>query len=375
MNNPFEFSGIVTGKAFCNRRQEISDLEHYLRGQQNVLLFSHRRYGKTSLIYRVLEGLSTASPKMGGIVIDLYGTVSEREFADAVLQGISRSVTSVDRLLKAARELLSGLRLNVNVDAETGAATLSLGQGNGAVEGMLDSAMAALERFSRRAPVVAVLDEFQEIASYAESGFEKRLRRHIQGHTNIAYVFCGSQRHLLTELFNDRNRAFYRLAQPYPLGKIETEAYVSWAVPLFEAAGHRIEPELVRHVAARCDHHPMYIQQFLFHLWPLKNSSVADVAAVEAEILRRNHNSYLNLWDNLTLNQKKALKLVAAKGGRQLYGAEALMHAGFKAGSQLKRALDALTTRDLLEKNGDYRIHDVLFSRWVKKLPLAPILS
>lgn len=120
---------------------------------------------------------------------------------------------------------------------------------------------------------------------------------------------------------------------------------------------------------------PLYIQQFLFHLWPLKNSSVADVAAVEAEILRRNHNSYLNLWDNLTLNQKKALKLVAAKGGRQLYGAEALMQAGFKAGSQLKRALDALTTRDLLEKNGGYRIHDVLFSRWVKKLPLAPILS
>ncbi len=374
MNNPFDFSGIVTGQAFCNREQEIADLSHYLQGRQNVLLYSHRRYGKTSLVYRVLEVMAAGRPKMDGIVVDLYGTVSEREFADAVLQGISRSLRSVDRLLKSAKELLSGLRLQVSLDPETGAATLSLGQGGNAAEGVLDSAMAALERFSRRSPVAVVLDEFQEIASYAESAFEKRLRRHIQGHSNIAYVFCGSQRHLLTELFDDRNRAFFRLAQPYPLGKITTEAYVDWAGPLFEAAGGRIEPDLVRDIAARCDHHPMYIQQFLFHLWPLKNPSAMDVKAVEEEILRRNHNSYLTLWDNLTLNQKKALKLVVAKSGRQLYGAETLSQAGFKAGSQLKRALDALTARDILEKNGDYQIHDVLFSRWVERLPLATSL-
>lgn len=368
MNNPFEFSGIVTGKAFCNRHQEIADLTHYLRGRQNVLLYSHRRYGKTSLVYRVLEDLAAGRPKMNGIVADLYGTLSEREFTDAVLQGISRSVHSVDRLVKVAKELVAGLRLNVSVAPETGAATLTLERGGGASERVLDSAMAALERFSRRTPVVVVLDEFQEIAAYAESGFEKRLRRHIQGHANIAYVFCGSQRHLLTDLFNDRNRAFYRLAQAYPLGKIAATAYVDWATPLFAAAGRRVEPHVVRRVVERCDHHPMYVQQFLFHLWPLNNPTTEDVEAVETEILRRNHNGYLNLWDNLTLNQKKALKLVAATGGRRLYGAERLTQAGFTAGSQLKRALDALTTRDILEKNDAYRIHDVLFARWVQRL-------
>lgn len=369
MDNPFDFSGIVTGAAFCNRRQEIADLAAYLRGRQNVLLYSHRRYGKTSLVYRVLEDLSAVRPAMEGIVVDLYGTLSEREFADAVLKGISRSLRTADRLVKAAKEFLSGLRLNVRVEPDTGTATLSLGREGSMAGTHLDSAMTALERLSRRMPTAVVLDEFQEIAAYAEPGFEKRLRRHIQRHTDIAYVFCGSQRHLLIELFNERNRAFYRLAQPYPLGKIDSEAYVRWALPLFDAAGSRIEPDLIRHLAARCDHHPMYVQQFLFHLWSLKTPSAADVAAVETEILRRNHNIYFNLWDSLTLNQKKALKLVATRGGRQLYGAETLVSAGFKAGSQLKRALDALTKRDLLEKNDDYRIHDVFFARWVKRLP------
>lgn len=371
MDNPFDFSGIVSGRAFCNRVREIAELKQYLRGRQNVLLYSHRRYGKTSLLYRVLGDLAAGRPKVNGIVVDLYGTVSEKEFSEAVLLGISRALSTPGRLLKAAKNLFAGLRVNVTVDPESGAATLSLGHGAAGPEGLLDSAMTALERFAHSAPLVVVLDEFQEIALYAESGFEKRLRRRVQQHADIAYVFCGSQRHLLTELFDDRNRAFYRLAQSYPLGKIDTEAYVAWALPLFAAARRPVEADLVRQVAERCDQHPMYVQQFLFHLWALPSPAAADVDTVEAEILRRNHSVYLNLWDALTLNQKKALKLVVARGGCQLYSAEALLLAGFKAGSQLKRALDALTARDILEKNGDYRVHDVLLARWVQRLPLA----
>lgn len=59
---------------------------------------------------------------------------------------------------------------------------------------------------------------------------------------------------------------------------------------------------------------------------------------------------------------------MAATGGSRMYNAEALQQVGFKSGSQLKRALDVLTARDILEKNGVYRVQDVLFGRWVAQL-------
>jgi AAA+ ATPase superfamily predicted ATPase len=50
MDNPF-----VTGESFCNRQQEIKDLTYYVQNNQTVLLYSHRRTGKTSLIFELMN--------------------------------------------------------------------------------------------------------------------------------------------------------------------------------------------------------------------------------------------------------------------------------------------------------------------------------
>ena len=368
MENPFNYTGVVTGKAFCNRKKELADLLRLMRAGQNVLLYSHRRYGKTSLVQRVFDQMTAGRPKTAGIFVDLYGTVSEKEFVNALLQGFSQVEPTADRLLKTAKKLFAGLRLSVTVDPNTGGANLALASAPGNPEALLDTAMTVLERYARQRKLAVVLDEFQEVAHYAESGFEKRLRAHIQHHANIAYVFCGSQRHLLTELFHDENRAFYRIAEPYPIERIEADAYVQWASALFAEKGTPPDPALLHAVCTRCENHPMYVQQFLFHLWSCRRPSVEELDRIEADILQRNQNGYLNLWESLTLNQKKALKLVAATGGQKMYNAEALQQVGFSAGSQLKRALDSLTARSILEKNGAYRIQDVLFARWVAQL-------
>jgi hypothetical protein len=69
--------------------------------------------------------------------------------------------------------------------------------------------------------LLVVFDEFQEIDKYTDLGFEKRLRSHIQVHKNIGYIFSGSQKHILTQMFNTTDRAFYQMAKSYPLKQIE----------------------------------------------------------------------------------------------------------------------------------------------------------
>jgi AAA+ ATPase superfamily predicted ATPase len=88
MKNPFSFSGIVEGPAFCNREKEQTDLAKFIENSQNVLLYSHRRFGKTSLINRIFKdfkGIVT-------IYIDLYGTTSIEDFITALFKGISSKI-------------------------------------------------------------------------------------------------------------------------------------------------------------------------------------------------------------------------------------------------------------------------------------------
>ena len=62
--------------------------------------------------------------------------------------------------------------------------------------------------YSNKQKLLVVFDEFQEVAKYSEAGFEKRLRRVIQGHRNISYIFSGSQKHILIEMFDSAKRGF-----------------------------------------------------------------------------------------------------------------------------------------------------------------------
>jgi AAA+ ATPase superfamily predicted ATPase len=51
-----------------------------LQSSQNVLLYSHRRFGKTSLILKVFRQLTGVTPTY----VDLYGTTGVPDFIRAV---------------------------------------------------------------------------------------------------------------------------------------------------------------------------------------------------------------------------------------------------------------------------------------------------
>ncbi len=54
MRNPFEYGGVVSGEAFCNREKETSDLVRAMENGEKLFVFSERRYGKTSLVRAAL---------------------------------------------------------------------------------------------------------------------------------------------------------------------------------------------------------------------------------------------------------------------------------------------------------------------------------
>jgi AAA+ ATPase superfamily predicted ATPase len=361
MENPFTHSGIVTGEAFCNRRQDLKDLLYYVRNSQNVLLYSHRRTGKTSLIYELIGKLNITRPKIRSIYIDLYGSIDENDFIAAIFSGLAQIESKLEKLLKLA----SGLKLSGSIDAMTGQPSVSVSMGRNEGPKYLKTATQILASYAQKRKLLVVFDEFQEIDKYSDLGFEKRLRSHIQLHSNIAYIFSGSQKHILAQMFNTTDRAFYQMAISYPLKKIELDHYIKWAQSLFKNIKIELYDEIIIDIVERSAYQPMYIQQFLFELWRHVEISPEAIIQIERSILESRENEFIILWDSLTPNQRKALRLLAKTDGEAIFYAESLQRFGFNSGSILSRALSSLLKRDIITKNKSYHIQDVMLKNWV----------
>jgi AAA+ ATPase superfamily predicted ATPase len=364
MKNPFQPSGIVKAPAFCNREQEQHDLKKYIQNAQNVLLYSHRRYGKTSLIHKVFSALKRRT----GIYIDLFGTTTVDDFIKNFLKGISRLEPRGTRLNRIVRETLTSMGVNIALDPITGLPTIAPVVHARDKDKALEEAFAILRKLSGKRKLAVAFDEFQEIVGYGGDPFEKQLRRVIQQFDDISFIFAGSQRHLISQMFNDSNRAFYKMASSYPLKRISPEKYVPWIEGLFAEAGRMITPEAIADVVSRCENHPAYVQEFFFWLWDERELTKEVINRVERRIIERQIAEYSASWEALTLNQRRALRLLAEMGGSNIFTADKLAPHGFRTASQLSTAIQVLLNIGLLEKNDEYKIPDPFFRRWLQQV-------
>ena len=370
MQNPFAYSNYVTGESFCNRKKELSELLKYIKGSQNVLLYSHRRYGKSSLIRQIFREIKNKNLNIGTMHVELYGTISEKDFITRTFQGLNQLESNFERLLKSVSKAIKNIKLNLSIDSATGSTLVSPSFEAVDEKVILEELMNILSKYSQKYKLVIAFDEFQEVANYTEDGFEKRLRSFIQQHSNICYIFSGSQQHLITEMFNSNNRAFYKLAESFHLDTIETKHYIPWIQNLFNRKKVNLPDELIEEIAQRFENHPMYIQNFLFHLWerPVKKGFSPEILSeVEDAIIEKRSLEHTVLWETLSINQKKTLKLILLNNGSNLFNADSLKSVNLKTGSLVTKALSSLMKKEIIVKNGRYLIQDVIFKKWLQK--------
>jgi hypothetical protein len=302
--------------------------------------------------------------------VELYGTISEKDFITRTFHCLNQLESNLDKLLKSVSRAVKSIRLNLNIDPTTGSTTVSPSFEVANEKVLLEELMNLLDTYSKKRKLVIAFDEFQEVARYTEETFEKRLRSFIQKHSTICYIFSGSQQHLITQMFNSSSRAFYKMAESFPLGTIATKQYIPWVQNLFRKKNVHLSDKLIEEIVSRFENHPMYIQNFLFHLWEesiKKDVSLETINKIESSIIEKKGLEYSTIWETLTINQKKTLKLILLHNGTNLYNADSLQSVNLKTGSLVTKALSTLTTKEIIAKNGNYQIQDVVFKKWLQK--------
>jgi len=374
MNNPFVFGEIVSDKAFCDREEEHAALVQDLTDSQKLFLISSRRYGKTSLLKKVLKTLEGSG--IIPVYVDLYRASSIQSFLGLYCGAIAQAAEStLDKAVRFVRDVLPRLRPRLTIDSD-GAPSIG-------IEPIVDKKdlLHALDEAYEFPSIVAkrkkkrvavVFDEFQEIINFNGESIEKVMRSHIQEHRMVGYVFSGSKKHILEDMTLREDRAFYKIGKIIYLQKIERRHFVPFLKERFENYGFSIDGKVIDHILDVANDIP-YNAQFLCHeLWDrfrdANKFSSSEVDRIFSIILDEQSPFFIQQWDTLSLNQRAALKTIVDYSDISVFSQEFLIKSGIGSLPTLQTSLKLLVKKGVIEKhNGSHVIGDVFFREWIRK--------
>jgi hypothetical protein len=371
LRNPFTL-GIVQKEDFCDREKEKEDLLRYAKNGDNIVLFSPRRYGKSSLVNLVLDLLE----KEGflAVYVDLFPISSEQDFISrfsaGVFKGIGRGAdprTIVDKVANLFKRLIPSI--DVKPDGYSISAKFDRLTETGL---LLEDLMGGLYTYIKKRKLRAciALDEFQEITELPESKkIEGILRSHIQFHKEIAYFYVGSRRGILNDMFLNRSRPFYKSAFLYTLKEILKDDFVSYIEKRFRDTGKLCASEVAVQIYDMVRGYPYYVQKLGSIVWDMTEKKCNPDVIKEAYRILLNMETvdFEGIWSGLTLIQKSVLKAIAKEPTSSPYAREFLERHRLSIGGT-QRAMKVLFSRDLIEKDGEnrYRLTDPIMEAWLR---------
>ncbi len=372
MHNPFYLQEIPTDAPFCNRIAELNELERFARAKANIVLYSPRRYGKTSLVKRVQKRLSD----QGAITVfaDFFGVTSEDDVAARLAKAVFAVTHKQEPLWKSALRIFRSFRPILKPDTE-GVFSLSVEPASSEKTGiqLLEETMESLGEFiqEHNSLINVTLDEFQEIVTLKPAlQIEAVMRTHIQRH-QASYFFVGSRRRVLLGIFNDRQRPFFQSSINYPVPTLPEKELAEFIANQFSENGKICGIDLAKKLAASVSYHPYYSQKLAFFTYeqeePLTDNSLKRGLT---KLLSSEKPVFEAILQGLTPKQRLLLRTLAKAPTQRILANSYIQK--FRLGSigGIQNSIKHLEELDLIEKedkNSFWQLVDPVFAQWLKR--------
>jgi len=371
--NPFPTTKYIGSKYFCDRELETKKLKSAFKNDRPVTIFSMRRMGKTGLIKHLQNDLSKSNKNIC-IYVDIFNTESDQEF---VTKLVNATITAINNSKKGfffdIIEMFSKYTPKFTLDPLTGAPGIELDIRNKSDVKLSLAALFNLLKNEKRIFHIAI-DEFQQIANYESSSIASTLREYMQEIKNIRFLFSGSQRHLLLNLFNNPKQPLYRMVDQLLLTEISYSKYKEFIIEQFENAGRKINTEVVDELLNWSRRHTFYVQVICNKLFglPKKTINNKDLNQIKSSIKKELEMNFIAYKNLLTKNQYKTLKGIAkensVKSVRTKNFTNKYKLAPSTANQSLKYLVNAEIIYEKITKEGsEYMVYDVFFHRWLQE--------
>jgi len=362
--NPFKYGRIVTGDDFVDREREIAEIVRDVRNGLNVVLYSHRRMGKSSLLAEITRRYSK---EFIFVYVDLYGITTRTKMVEVFMTALVGSTYGT--LKKAATglaEILKGSRFRL-VISEKGEPGIELAVSEPSVpefQDVLDMPERIARKRGRR--IVVMFDEFQEIGALDGPDLLKLMRSRFQSQEHVSYIFAGSKKHLLLEMFEEREGAFFKSARSMELGPIPTADFEKFLVKRFHDAGGRLNPEIAKRTVEVSLGNSYYVQQLAYELFNIsQRPSLGDLESAVSVTLAHQSPAFSFLWDSVKSRMQRRYLIAAAREPDAPRGADYIERYRLRSAAHVQRCVKQLDARGVTERG---RIVDPMLRLWLRHL-------
>ena len=373
IGNPFVTNGYAGPEYFCDRVDETAMLTNLLTNGNNVALMSPRRVGKTDLIRHSFQQ-ERIKEDYYCFLIDIYATNSLHDFVSVFGKSILDALKPKGRrvwegFLNALLSVRSEISFDINGNPVWGL-------GVGAMvppQVTLDEIFAYLDAAEKHCLVA--IDEFQQILYYNDhQNVEAALRTQIQKCTNANFIFAGSQRHMMSEMFLSPSRPFYQSVMPMSLEAIPLDRYWAFAEPQFAKNGdRRISYEVVASVYQRFEGITANVQRIMNMLYMLTpKGETCGIEMIDTAIdtyLQLSSAYYSELLRQMPEKQRNVFLAIAAEGQvKSISGGKFVHKYRLPSTSSVVSAVKGLLEKDFITQNDNvYSVYDRFFQLWIEK--------
>ena len=371
INNPFVTNGYAGPEYFCDRVDETKRITELLTNENNMALISPRRIGKTELIHHCFSQ-PPIRDNYYTFIIDIYSTCSVSDLVNMFGKAI------IDELRPKGRtawekfvQILASLRSEISFDIN-GQPVWGMGLGTLAnPEVTLDEIFTYLNNAER--PCLIAIDEFQQITNYADQRTEALLRTYIQRCTNAHFIFSGSHRHIMAEMFTSPARPFYQSVTLMNLHPLDVEKYRAFANEKFEERGKHLDTSVVDILFGMFSGVTSYIQRVMNVLYlktPPHATCTPDMVADAIDYnLSMASDTYETLLRQMPEKQRNVFMAIAAEGeARNAKGGAFAKKYRLTSPSSVNSAIKGLLEKDFITQQDDaYVVYDKFFLLWTKR--------
>jgi len=374
-SNPFLLKGYKSKELFCDREAELKRLCENVENGIDTTLVSPRRMGKTGLILHLFEHYKK-NKSIECLYVDINFAISQADFNKLLSEAILKKFPEKTTIGKLFMNLLKGFRPIIRFDAISGEPQVEISYNT---EGEKTHTLQGILNFldAQKTLIVLAIDEFQQISDFPEKNTEAMLRSTIQHLHNIRFIFCGSKKTIMTDMFSNAKRPFYASTQFMYLDKIDDKKYTLFIEKLFRKKGKKIDEDVVRFILEWTRIHTFYTQSLCNMIFSMtEEDAVIDMKiAKEAclELMKRNEPVFFQYKELLSAPQWKYLIAIAKENTVDQPSAKSfLMKHNIGTPTDSQRLKQSLLDKDLLletitKERTFYQVSDVFFSRWMER--------
>jgi hypothetical protein len=367
---PFPATGYFGPDYFCDRERETETLISNVRGGLSTTMVAIRRIGKTGLIKHLQFKLSE---EMICIYCDILVTENSVSFLNNLATAILNSVPGKTSFGQKLWDFIKSLRPIISFDSLSGEPQVSFNVQPKESNHQIELLFSFLENQDKR--VLIAIDEFQQILNYPEKNIESWLRTIIQQLKNVVFIFSGSQPHIMSEMFANPARPFYRSTSFLKLEKLEFEVYRNFIKEKFTTKNKVIELNTIEEILKWTNIHTFYVQFLCNRIFINSNEKITnEIWRQEAiKILNEYEYVFFGYRDLLTKQQWNLLKSIAHEERVFAITSKDFIQK-YKLGSPstVNRSVISLLQKELIfsqyneEGKMYYSVYDVFFQRWIQ---------